>query len=201
MQSCAADDWVSARLLRAFLDGRGRLARNTGLVDRVVRVGLVLDLVLRDHLELGRSWLLIDAEPVGFGPADALATWLRTHPDRTLGRAFEAGPVSARDVALALASAEGRSRSVRRAPRLDADSGAHERAELRALAGEHRFGHPKTAVAVALADALALVAVDSRELVYQQCGAASSIIADCCRYLESVMDKLALVATLPNTSG
>jgi hypothetical protein len=190
------DEWLCYRVALLCANDRGRLVVGVRLRDRLARVGLFLDLVLRGRYQTDSDGAYLDTAVVGFAPADKLLHHVEQHPDRTLTDLFNSAPISMNDVLRALGLDQRPFRTVR----VDRDQARQQREQLLAYSAEDALNNPLEATLICLAAATDLTAVDDLSSLFNQCGLARVVVADCCDYLVALMNHLALITTSPETS-
>jgi hypothetical protein len=193
-----SEEWIAYRLAVMCSDTRGRVATGRVLWDQAVRVALLIDLALRGRLEsdIGESW--IDTSPTGFPAADKLLADIEAHPDRPITTLFGRADVRINDVL-----DPGRSRLTRFGRALTVDRGRAEavRKAVNEVATTGRADTPAAAALAVLAGALNLVTPGERPALLAQAEPVRALLAESANYLDQLIMKLSLIATIPNTSG
>jgi hypothetical protein len=99
-----AVDGVAVRIAALCLDANGRLSDRL-VCGPAVRGGLLLDLALAGRVELTEDSIVVDPEPVGFGPADRLLAAIGVEPERSLDGWLDERRLPPREVADAAVAA------------------------------------------------------------------------------------------------
>jgi hypothetical protein len=192
-----ATEWIAFRLGLLCCDESGRFRSGALLVDYAARVALLTDLAIKGRMSFTGLGTEIDTAPTGYSPADTLLRHVDAHPSHTMADLIMRGPVTMLDILDP--DRAGRRRRRQRWVNMNPYLIQAERARLKRL----RTDDPEpaaTAALILIADRL-LVATPAELPAPDQCGSASWLIADFLTFLTQAGQKLAMISTMPVTSG